>query len=67
MKIELPQKWTNKLLCLPENGMGYQIVDVFMNNGDEHRGLKVLNCSSLVLEEPEFNVDLIRSITLAKS
>lgn len=53
---------------LPENGMGNQIVDVFLNNGDEHRGLVVLNCSSLVLKDGvELDPSAIRSITLTKS
>ena len=68
MKVELPRKWSDKLTALPENGMGNQVVDVFLNNGDEHRGLVVLNCSSLVLKDDvELDPSMIRSITLTKS
>lgn len=40
-----------------------QIVDAFLKNGDEHRGLVVLNCSSPVLAEPSS----IKSIASTKS
>lgn len=53
---------------LPENGMGNQVVDIFLNNGDEHRGLVVLNCSSPILKDGiEFDLSTIKSVTLTKS
>jgi len=43
--INLPQKWINKCVNMPESGMGYQKVSVKMQNGSVN-GI-VLNCSIL--------------------
>lgn len=51
--LQLPNKWSNFLMNLPENGMGYQIVRVFLKNGKVLRRQKVLNASCLLLESTE--------------
>jgi len=45
---------------LPESGMGYQIVKVFLRNGKVLNKHKVLNSEVLMLEENE----LIRAIDI---
>ena len=52
-KIILPEKFVNFLVNLPENGMGYQIVNVILKSGRVLHKLKVLNSSLLMLEENE--------------
>lgn len=41
------------MIKLPENGMGYQLVKVFLCNGKVLRKHKVLNSSLLILEDDE--------------
>jgi hypothetical protein len=43
----------NYLINLPESGMGYQLVKVFLKDGKVLRQHKVLNSSILLLEENE--------------
>lgn len=52
-KIKIPEKFISQLVQLPENGMGYQLVKVFLNNGKILRKHKVLNSSLLILESDE--------------
>ena len=33
MRLKLEQRWTERLLELPESGMGYQCVDIRFANG----------------------------------
>lgn len=33
MELKLSEKWISKLIEMPENGMGYQIVDVTLKDG----------------------------------
>jgi hypothetical protein len=61
-KIKIPDKFVTELVKLPENGMGYQLVKVFLNNGKVLRKHKVLNSSLLVLEHGE----IISSIQIEK-
>jgi len=51
--LQLPNKWSSMLIKMPETGMGYQLVKVFLNNGKILRAHKVLNASFLVLEPEE--------------
>jgi hypothetical protein len=52
-KIILPQKFVSLLVNLPENGMGYQLVKIFLKDGKVLRKHKVFNSSVLFLEEKE--------------
>ena len=51
--IKLPESFINKLINLPETGMGYQIVKVIMRSGKILHGQKVLNSEFLMLEKNE--------------
>lgn len=66
-KISLPDNIINKLVKLPEQGMGYQIVDILFANGHSLKKKLVFNSSVLELEENELiNVNDIVSIQIHK-
>lgn len=50
-RIKLPEKFVNHLVSFPENGMGYQVVKVFLANGSILHNLKVINSSLLLIEQ----------------
>ena len=52
-KLKLPEKFALQLMSLPENGMGYQLVKVFLKSGKILNHHKVINSSLLMLEENE--------------
>jgi len=52
-KIKLPDKIIYKLSQLPENGMGYQIVDITLKNGIILRSRMVINSTYLKISEDE--------------
>ena len=51
--LKLTDNMINLLMNLPENGMGYQIVKVFLKSGKVLHHHKVLNSEILTLEENE--------------
>jgi hypothetical protein len=51
--LKLPENLINTLMNLPESGMGYQIVKVFLKSGKVLNHKKVLNSELLMLEENE--------------
>jgi hypothetical protein len=51
--LKLPENLVNTLINLPESGMGYQIVKVFLKSGKVLNHKKVLNSELLMLEENE--------------
>lgn len=51
--LKLPDSFINILVNLPENGMGYQIVQVILKSGKVLHQHKVLNSELLMLEENE--------------
>lgn len=56
------------MMKLPESGMGYQLVKVFLSDGKVLRHRKLLNSSMLVLEEAEdISSSEIEKIELDKS
>lgn len=59
--MRLGQKWVDKLVNLPESGMGYQVVDVILKNGSTIKGIMVLNCQD-ILEKVYFSEDDIVDI-----
>ena len=66
--INLPEKFSNYLLQLPENGMGYQFVKVVLKSGKILRNLKVFNSSVLVVDAtPPVSIDDIEKVELEKS
>ena len=61
----LPVKWIQHLTNLPETGMGYQMVDVYLNDGKILRSKEIINSSIINLDE-NINLDNIISIKLIK-
>jgi len=53
VRINLPKKFSDLLENLPEQGMGYQIVDIVLKNGKSLTKKIVLNSSILELEKSE--------------
>ena len=51
--LKLPNRFIEMLVNLPESGMGYQIVKVFLKSGEVLRQQKVLNSVILMLETKE--------------
>ena len=51
--LRLPETIVDKLINLPETGMGYHIVKVILRSGEILRQHKVLNSSLLILEDNE--------------
>jgi hypothetical protein len=51
--LKLPDIFINTLVNLPEKGMGYQMVKVFLKSGKVLYQHKVLNSELLMLEENE--------------
>ena len=45
--VALDDKWIQMLAVLPENGMGYQKVDVLLRDGHRVAGLFVYNAEQL--------------------
>ena len=52
-QLKIPEKFIHQLVSLPESGMGYQLVKVFLLNGKILRKHKVLNSSVLLLDPEE--------------
>ncbi len=59
MKIHLPENWVQKLIKLPENGMGVQHVDIFLRGGRVLQNVSVFNCEELSVEEPFDPSDIV--------
>ena len=51
--FKIPEKFVHQLVNIPESGMGYQLVNVFLSDGKILRKRKVLNSSILVLKPDE--------------
>lgn len=60
--MKLSQKWIDRLLRLPESGMGYQIVSVTLKNGQRFPRLVVLN-SEEIQNNDLFSSEDIESIS----
>jgi hypothetical protein len=66
-KFKIPEKFVHQLVKLPESGMGYQLVKVFLSDGKILRKRKVLNSSILILEPDEnINSSEIENIELER-
>ena len=63
--IKLPERFTAQLLRWPEDGMGYQFVDVELRDGRVLSHLVVLDAGLLQVQE-EFEPTLIVSIRKSK-
>lgn len=66
-KFKIPEKFVHQLVKLPESGMGYQLVKIFLSDGKILRKRKVLNSSILILEPDEnINSSEIENIELER-
>ncbi len=52
-KLKLKKEYINYLVSQPEQGMGYQVVEVRLINGDVLKDRLVTNSTFLLLEENE--------------
>lgn len=43
MRKQLPKEWIDRLLGMPESGMGYQRVDIFFTDGSTEHDCVVFN------------------------
>ncbi len=67
MKIKLLQEQIDLLANLPETGMGYQLVDIKLKDGQTFNGKVVLNSTHLQMEdEREIDPNEIETIKLHK-
>ena len=66
-KVELKEEDVTYLSEFPESGMGYQIVDIMLKNGQQLKNRIVVNSQFLLLENDE-NIDplLIEKIAIKK-
>ncbi|MHB8404552.1 MAG: hypothetical protein ACYDCJ_03920 [Gammaproteobacteria bacterium] len=51
MRVKLSKEWTDYLVSKPESGMGYQRVDVRLQNGRLVENVLVFNAEDLELPE----------------
>ncbi len=51
MRVKLEQRWIEKLLGLPESGMGYQRVDLHLADGRELKDVCVFNAEEIELPD----------------
>ncbi len=68
MRLKLNKEWQEKLLILPELGMGYQIIDITLKDGRKIKKVKIFNAEILELPKEYRNIsekDIIR-IELSK-
>ena len=67
MRLYLTEHWTNHLHNLPENGMGYQVVDVTLRGGEEFRHIIVFNAHEVEWpgESPAISPDEIVDIRIS--
>jgi hypothetical protein len=51
MRVKLDKKWIARLVQLPESGMGYQRVDLRLQDGRELKDVTVFNAEELDLPD----------------
>jgi len=51
VRIQLPAKWVKYLVHQPESGMGYQIVDVVLEDGTTVRDCVVFNAEEMEIPD----------------
>lgn len=67
-KLNLDPKWSAFLENFPENGMGYQLVNIIFRDGKKLTNRTVLNGRLLVVEEKEpLNLNDIKDIEWVNS
>ena len=51
VRLQLPRKWVDYLTRLPESGMGYQRVDVLLEDGTKLNDCTVFNAEEIEIPE----------------
>lgn len=51
MRIQLPEQWSIRFAALPENGMGYHLVDVRLCDGRRLSRIPLFNSSVLFVDD----------------
>lgn len=62
--VHLPEYWIDHLVHLPESGMGYQKVNIFLRGGTVVKDVIVLNAEECQVAEP-FDASEIVDVQLA--
>lgn len=57
--VRLPQPWIDRLLHLPESGMGYQKVNIILKRGKVLKDVIVLNAEECQTSEPFESSEII--------
>ena len=47
MRLQLGERWTERLRSLPETGMGYHVIDVTLCNGKRVRNVPVFDAEQI--------------------
>ena len=63
--VHLPEVWIDRLVHLPESGMGYQKVNIFLKGGAVVKDVIVLNAEECQVAE-SFDTSAIVDVQLAK-
>ena len=63
MRLQLEQRWTERLRELPESGMGYQRVDIRFANGRILEDVTVFNAQEVEVSD-EFTQAEIKDVSL---
>lgn len=68
MIVKLSSKWSDKLIALPESGMGYQRVNIKLKSGKLISELNVHNAEELTIPEnvEPFNEEDIIDIEISQ-
>ena len=67
IRVTLSDKFIAQLVKIPEQGMGYQIVDIVLTNGKVLKNKFVYNSSILEIEKQEMiNIEEIAIIEIHK-
>lgn len=57
--VKLSPEWSDYLVRKPENGMGYQKVDVCLKGGKVLRDVLVFNCEEIQLPEEFADAEIV--------
>lgn len=57
--LHLPEVWTERLVHLPESGMGYQKVNIFLKDGAVVENVIVLNAEECEVSENINAADIV--------
>jgi hypothetical protein len=59
MTVRLPEYWSERLIHLPESGMGYQRVNIVLKEGKVLKNVTVLNAEECQVSDPFEPSDIV--------